>query len=179
MMVLCLACAVLVLVVLSAPGATLELMTLEEMVRQSTAIVRGRAGESRTVRSGALLYTVTRLEVLGQWKGTTVPYVEVSTPGGRLGRVSQRFGGVPRLQRGSSYVAMLWQGPSGRVHIIGLSQGLFKVRAGKDGQLVIGRNPSSDLMLSPVNGQPVQAAPLSMPLENFRDRVRALVGKER
>ena len=179
MMVLRLACAVLVLVVLSAPGATLELMTLEEMVRQSTAIVRGRAGESRTVRSGALLYTVTRLEILGQWKGTSVRYVEVSTPGGRLGRVSQRFGGVPRLQRGSSYVAMLWQGPSGRVHIIGLSQGLFKVRAGEDGQLVIGRNPSSDLMLSPVSGQPVQAAPLSMPLENFRERVRLLVGKER
>ena len=60
-----------------------------------------------------------------------------------------------------------------------MSQGLFKVRAGKDGQLVIGRNPSSGLMLSPVSGQPLQATPLSMPLENFRDRVRALVGKEK
>ena len=60
-----------------------------------------------------------------------------------------------------------------------MSQGLFKVRAGEDGQLMIGRNPSSGLMLSPVSGQPVQAAPLNMPLENFRDHVRALVGKER
>jgi len=174
-----LALLLLVLVVSCARAATLELMTLEEMVRQSTAIVRARAGESRTVRSGALLYTVTQLEVLEQWKGTAVSQLEVSAPGGRLGQLSQRFGGVPRLQPGSSYVAILWQGPSGRIHIIGLSQGLFKVRAKADGQLLLSRNPSSDLMLSPVSGQPVQAAPLAMPLEHFRDRVRSLVGKER
>ena len=65
-----LALVLLVLVVLPAQAATLELMTLEEMVQQSTAIVRARAGQSRTERSGALLYTVTQLEVLEQWKGT-------------------------------------------------------------------------------------------------------------
>ena len=168
-----------VLVVPLARAATLELMTLEEMVWQSTAIVRARAGDSRTVRSGALLYTLTQLEVLEQWKGTLALQLEVSAPGGRLGQLSQQFGGVPRLQPGSSYVVMLWQGPSGRVHIIGLSQGLFKVRAEENGQLVISRNPSSGLMLSPVSGQPVQAAPLAMPLEHFRDRIRSLVGKQR
>ena len=179
MMLSRLALLLLVLVVLPGKGATLELMTLEEMVRQSTAILRARAGDSRTVRSGALLYTVTQLEVLEQWKGTAARQLEVSAPGGRLGQLSQRFGGVPRLQPGSGYVVMLWQGPSGRVHIIGLSQGLFKVRAEKDGQLVISRNPSSDLMLSAVSGQPVQAARLAMPLKHFRDRIRSLVGKQR
>ena len=149
------------------------------MVEQSTAIVRARVRGSRTIRGGALLYTVTQLEVLEQWKGSAARHLEVSTPGGSLGGLSQRFGGVPRLQPGSSYVALLWQGPSGRVHIIGLSQGLFKVLAKEDGQLVIGRNPPSGLMLSPVSGQPVQAAPLAMPLEHFRRRVRSLVGKER
>jgi hypothetical protein len=174
-----LALLLLVLVVLPAQAATLELMTLEEMVQQSTAIVRVRAGPSRTERSGALLYTVTQLEVLEQWKGTAARQLEVSAPGGRLGQLSQQFGGVPRLRPGSSYVAILWQGPSGRVHIIGLSQGLFQVRAEGDGQLLISHNPASDLMLSPISGQPVKAAPLAMPLGNFRDRIRSLVGKER
>ena len=178
-MVLRLAFLLTVLVVTFARAATLELMTLEEMVRQSTAIVRVRAGESRTVRSGALLYTVTQLEVLEQWKGIAASQLEVSAPGGRLGQLSQRFGGVPRLQPGSSYVVMLWQGPSGRIHIIGLSQGLFKVRAEENGQLVIRRNPSSGLMLSPVSGQPVQAARVAMPLDHFRDRIRSLVWKQR
>ncbi len=178
-MLLRLAFLLLVLVVSFVPAATLELMTLEEMVRHSTAIVRVRAGDSRTVRSGALLYTVTQLEVLEQWKGTAVRQLEVSAPGGRLGQLSQQFGGVPRLQPGSSYVVMLWQGPSGRVYIIGLSQGLFKVRAEENGQLVISRNPSSELMLSPVSGQPVQAARLAMSLDHFRDRIRSLVGKQK
>ena len=178
-MVLRFAFLLTVLVVSFARAATLELMTLEEMVWQSTAIVRVRVGDSRTIRSGALLYTMTQLEVLEQWKGRAAGQLEVSAPGGRLGQLSQQFGGVPRLQPGSSYVALLWQGPSRRVHIMGLSQGLFKVRAEKDGQLVISRNPSSELMLSPVSGQPVQAAPLAMPLDHFRDRIRSLVGKQR
>ena len=177
MMLSRLALFLLVLVVLPAQGATLELMTLEEMVQQSTAIVQARAGASRTVRSGPLLYTVTELEVLEQWKGKAARQLEVSAPGGQIGQLSQQFGGVPRLQPGSTYVAILWQGPSGRLHIIGLSQGLFKVRAQRDGQLLISRNPSSDLMLSPVSGQPVQAAPLAMPLDQLRERILSFVGR--
>jgi hypothetical protein len=59
------------LAILTVPlnGATLEQMSLDDIIRESTAIVRGRAGDGRSVRSGALIFTVTRFEIAEQWKG--------------------------------------------------------------------------------------------------------------
>ena len=81
-------------------AATLERMSLEDLAGQSTSIIRGQAGETRVTRQGALLYTISRVEVLRQWKGDPVDSIEVALPGGQLGELRQRFGGVPQLRAG-------------------------------------------------------------------------------
>lgn len=155
------------------PAATLEKMSLPELIRESTAIVRGRALDQRTVRQGPLIYTLARFEVLEQWKGPQAPQVEIALPGGTMGNLSQRFGGVPQLESGREFVVFLWTGPSGRTQITGLSQGLFEVLRAPDGQVRVIRQPSADLMLAPGSGTPVRNSALDLPLVDLAAQIQS------
>ena len=154
-------------------GATLEQLSLGEMIEQSTAVVHARTAESRGVQEGRLIYTLTRLEVIDQWKGEPWNEVEVALPGGSVGGLSQRFGGVPRLEPGREFVFFLWKGPSGRIQITGFSQGLFDVTLAAAGELPVTRQPSGDLMLAPKTGVAVQDRAIEMPLRDLVARIQS------
>ncbi len=154
-------------------GATLEQLSLGEMIEQSTAVVYARTAESRSLQEGRLIYTLTRLEVIDQWKGEPLNEVEVALPGGSVGGLSQRFGGVPQLEPGRKFVFFLWKGPSGRIQITGLSQGLFDVTQAPTGELRVTRKPSGDLMLAPNTGVAVQDRAIEMPLRDLGARIQS------
>lgn len=162
---------------LAAPlaGATLEKLSLDEMVRKSTAIVRVRAEGSRTVQRGPLIYTLTRVAVIERWKGPEGSTLEVATPGGAFGGVRQEFSGAPALERGAEYVLFLWTGNSGVTHVIGLSQGVFELRRDAGGKLVVHRPASAATMLDPGTGQPVQDHALTLALSELRSRVERIM----
>ncbi len=168
----------LLLAAVAAPAATLQQMSLEDLAQQSTAIVWGRAGSQRVVRDGPLIYTLTRLEILEQWKGEPASEFEIALPGGRLGDLSQRFGGVPQLESGSEFLVFLWTGPSGRTQITGLSQGLFELLRQEGTPLRVVRKPSAELMLAPGSATPVENPAIDMPLADFIARIQsALAGR--
>jgi len=56
---------------------------------------------------------------------------------------------------GGEYVLFLWKGPSGLTHIVGLSQGLFKVSRDANGQVIATREASAGPMLDPATGHAV------------------------
>ncbi len=157
------------------PGATLEQMSLDDLVEKSTAIVRARAGDHRAVQDGALIYTHTAFEVVEQWKGEPLGRSEVALPGGRVGGLSQRFGGVPELEKGKEYVIFLWRGPSGRTQITGLSQGLFEVELTPNGEVLVRRKPNADLLLQPGSSVSVPNAGITMPLDHLAAQVRTIL----
>ena len=165
----------LVIGVAPAPGATLEQMSLDDLVEKSTAIVRARAGGHRAVQAGALIYTHTTIEVLEQWKGEPLGRSEVALPGGRVGGLSQRFGGVPELESGKEYVIFLWRGPSGRTQITGLSQGLFEVERTRNGEVLVRRKPNADLLLQPGSSVAAPSAGITMPLDHLAAKIRAIL----
>ena len=169
-----LATALLAILAVPSAAATLEQMSLDDIVRESTAIVRGRAAESHGVRSGALIFTVTRFEVAEQWKGQPSAQIDIWLPGGQVGSLSQTFGGVPRLPAGQDFVAFLWTGPSGRTQVIGLSQGLFSIEK-RGAEAVAIRKASADLMLQPDSFRPVQSAAIELPLGELKAQVEAAV----
>ena len=165
--------ALLVLGLFPLRSATLEHLGLDEMAKHSTLVVRGRAAESRTVRSGSLLYTVTRLVVSERWKGRAGAELEVWSPGGSRGNLQQRFAGVPQLRPGADYVVFLWRGPSGRLHVVGLSQGLLRLEQDSEGRLRGIQQLSGGLMLSASTGKPVVASPSELGLDELRAHVGA------
>jgi hypothetical protein len=154
-------------------AATLEQLSLDEMVQQSSAIVLAKAAQSRSIRAGALIYTLVEVEVLEQWKGDRVARREIALPGGQVGGFSQHFDGVPVLAPGQEFVAFLWTGPSGRTQLLGLSQGFFDVIRDSGGRIRIHRKPTADLMFAPGSTTPVPPDAIDMPLEALVAKIRS------
>jgi hypothetical protein len=158
------------------PGATLEKLTLDEMIGKSTSIVRGKVIASRSISRGPVIYTLSDVQILERWKGPERASVEVAIPGGSRAGYTQEFSGAPGLSGGSEYVLFLWTGKSGVNHVIGLSQGVFTVSADENGNAVVHRPASGEVMLNPKTGQPMRDNALTLGLGVLRDRVDQTLG---
>ena len=148
MRVLCLICA---LAAGTASATTLQMLSTDQMIRQSTAIVRAKVTGSSTIARGSAIYTVYRLSVEETLKGSGT-FDSVSVPGGALGGLRQMVSGAPSLAIGQDYVIFLWTSRSGLTQIIGLSQGLFSVTLDSSGDGVLTR-PGSSMKLSDLRSQ--------------------------
>jgi len=156
---------------LGLQGATLERLTLDEMIQKSTEIVRGRLLGSRAAHRGSVIYTYSKIQVLERWKGQPASQVEVAVPGGTLGGFRQTFSGVPELVAGKEYVLFLWTGRNGVTQVIGLSQGVLDVKQNAAGELFVGRTASTETMLDGKTGQVVRDEAVRMGLQELRQRV--------
>lgn len=161
---------------LSARAATLEQMSVEDLTHESTSIVRGSVGESRADQIGPLIYTFTTFRIAENLKGEATREVEIALPGGRIGDLSQRFGGVPRLEPGKEYLVFLWRGPSGLTQVTGLTQGLIEIRDATGSDRFAVREPSPDLVIAPGSGEAVKDGGLRMPVGELIARIRGLLG---
>lgn len=168
------------IVTVSAWGATLERLSLDDMASRSTAIVRARAISNSTSYVGSTIYTKTRFEVLERFKGPEDSQVEVMEPGGTVGQMRQTYSGVPRFTPGQEMVLFLWTGPSGRTQVIGLSQGVFEVsKTSSSAEAEVTRQPSGETMLAPGSGAPVEEETLKMPLRRLVGRIQRVIERER
>jgi hypothetical protein len=160
----------------SIRATTLEQLTLDDMIQQSTAIVRARVTGSHAGMRAGNIYTYFQLQVVENWKGQRV--TEVAVPGGVAGGIRQSVSGAPELKPGQEYVLFLWTSRSGLTQVIGLSQGLFKLSEESSqggGVAVAGRPAASELMLNR-SGLPVEDHAVSMPVQDLRARVLQALG---
>jgi hypothetical protein len=153
--------------------ATLERLSLADMVARSTAIVRGKVMSSYAAFSGPVIYAHYIVQISEQYKGASQASVEVVIPGGTANNLRQSFAGAPTLTTGSEYVLFLFTGRSGLTSITGLTQGLFTLAAGSGANPAITRSASRELMLDPLTGRPVKDETLSMQLSDLRSQIAA------
>ena len=106
-------------------SATLERLSLDDMIAKSTVIVRGKVTSAYAAASGPIIYTNYTVQVSERLKGQAGSSVEVSVPGGAANGLRQTFSGAPTLNAGEEFVFFLFTGRDGRTAIIGLTQGLF------------------------------------------------------
>jgi hypothetical protein len=172
-MLRCLPIAVLGILFLAcqAPATTLERLTVEEMTAKSHLIVRATVGGQTVEQRGSIVYTVYSLKVSETLKGEPSPTVQVSVPGGTIGRVRQSYAGTPTLQSGAEYVVFIWKGKTGILHIIGLSQGLFDLKVNAVGETVLTRGVL-DAELVDKNGKQVQSQSVVLTLDSLRRTAR-------
>jgi len=164
---------------LPVAGATLEKLSLDQMIEQSSAIARVRVTDSHAERRGALIYTFSAVEVLEQWKGAARSTIEVAVPGGATAGYRQDFSGAPSLKKGAEYVLFLWTSKSGINHVIGLSQGVFTLSVDEKGQVIVHRATTGEVMLDPQTGEPVQDNALTFGISDLRDHVQRTLNKAR
>jgi len=148
-------------------GATLEQLSLADMISKSTAIVHGQVTGSSAAYRGSVIYTHYRVNVLEQWKGATQSAADVLVPGGVAKGIRQTYPGAPQLNVGQEYVLFLWTSSKGETYTIGFTQGVFSLPASVSGQVMAVQAPTTETMLDPVTGRVVNSQPISMPFSRL------------
>ncbi len=165
--------AATLLLPLLLPAATLEKLSLDEMAQKSTAIVRGRVLSSYGAQRGSIIYTHYRVQVSETWKGAAAADLDVVVPGGAVPGLRQTFSGAPVLASNAEYVLFLWTGASGLTRVIGLTQGMFSVTKGANGEPVAFRPAATEAMIDPATGRLVRDEGLALRVGELRQRVAA------
>jgi hypothetical protein len=155
-----------------ATATTLEKLSVEQMAQQSTEIVRGRMVSAAAEQRNGVIYTRTRFQVLERWKGQPATTVEVSIPGGTLGKLHQTIAGSPAMEPGAEYMLFLWTGKSGVTQVIGLAQGVFDLKLDSKGQAQAARAATTATMLNAA-GEPTPDTPVRMTLSQLERAIRA------
>ena len=165
--------------VLRLPSATLERLSLDDMITRSTTIVRGNVTASWAAFTGSVIYTHYQIQVSEQLKGTPRNSVEVMVPGGTAKGLSQSFSGSPVLKQGDEFVFFLWTSKGGITWITGLTQGLFSLApADAATDRMATRAASSELMLDHDTSRPVKDTALTMSLSDLRSRIAATLAAQ-
>jgi hypothetical protein len=157
-------------------SATLERLTLDDMISKSSAIVRGKVADSWTAFTGSIIYTHYRIQASETYKGTGQNVLEIVVMGGTVNGVHQNFSGSPALNKGDEFVFFLWTSRAGLTQIMGLTQGLFALAASDSStpatdpasDPMATRAPTRELMLDPATARPVKDAALSMHVSELR-----------
>jgi hypothetical protein len=152
-------------------GATLERLTLDDMIAKSTAIVRGKVASSFAAASGPVIYTHYTVQVTERFKGPAAGSVDVVVPGGAANGLRQTFSGAPTLNPGDEFVFFLFTGRDGQTTIMGLTQGLFALPGDGTSDPVSTRSASRELMLDRQTGRPVKDDTVVMRLSELRTRI--------
>lgn len=156
-------------------GATLEQLSLDDMIQKSTAIVRGTVTVSRVDGSGPIIYTHYTIRVTENFKGNSQGGVDVAVPGGTANNVRQTFAGTPQFKIGDDYVFFLWTGRSGLTQIIGLTQGLFALAQGSADNPTATRAASREVMLEKGTGHEVKDQTIVMTLADLRTHIATVL----
>ena len=159
----------------AASATTLQKLSMDDMIRQSTGIVRAKVTGSRSAFRGPDIYTYYDLQIVESLKSSGVQTLEIAVPGGVDRGLRQTVAGAPQLTPGAEYVMFLWTSRSGLTQMIGLSQGLFLALQNAAGQVVLVRPAITDLILDKA-GRVVSDSGVTIGLTDLKTRIHQLLG---
>jgi hypothetical protein len=155
-------------------ATTLERLSMDQMIAQSTYIVRARVQGGAGVLSNRTIYTKYSLQVTEQLKGSSAQTLQVLVPGGSANGLSQSVAGSPKLIPNSEMVLFLWQSPKGLIHVIGMQQGAFDIQKDATGTQFITRNAISEAtILDKTTLIPQSDTGFRMSLSELRSKIGA------
>jgi hypothetical protein len=157
-------------------SATLQQLSMNDLIIKSTAIVHGKVASSSPAFSGKLIYTHYTIQVSERFKGGNQTSIDVVVPGGTVGNLRQSFSGTPTFNLGDDYVFFLWTSRAGLTQVLGLTQGLFAVAQDGSADPTTTRTASHEPMLSATSGQQVKDQTLAMKMSQLRALIAATLG---
>src|SRR5258708_347085 len=151
---------------------------LGELSRDALAIARGRVAalDAQWTEDHGTIETIVTLEVESYLKGSLGSTLRFRVPGGELGRFRSVVVGAPAFAVDQRVVVFLGaQGPS-VPHLLGMSQGVFRVARAPDNSGWLVTSPV--LLPGAVTARVVRGDPSrrALALGDFEQTVRALAG---
>jgi hypothetical protein len=166
--------ALLALAIPRAGATVLVPADLAELVAGARTIVHGRvvSTETQWLEERRGIETIVTLEVEDALKGGASGSVAFRVPGGEMGRYRSVVPGAPVFTAGEDVIVFLaGDGPS-IPHVLGFSQGVYRVRQGAGGRVVRPGVPGPASESTPMRRGTTRSA---APLGSFETEVRALV----
>lgn len=157
------------------PGSTLRQLSLDDMILQSTMIVRGTVQPANILYHGSTIFSHYTIQVTETYKSpassqAVATQIDFGVPGGSFNGAIQRVAGAPILSGGQDYVLFLWTSKSGLTQVIGLSQGLFSVISTAGAVPMVVRAAAAERTVDS-SGQPVTTNDISLPLSALKTEI--------
>lgn len=169
-----LACCCLLAVSVSA--TVLVPAGLTELAADANVIARGQviAVDGRWVDGRRGIETVVTLQAEAFLKGRLSSVIQFRIPGGTLGRYRNIVMGAPQFSVGQRVVVFLGASGPELPHILGLSQGLYRIDVSMPGEPVVSPAPVMPGVAGPIARGVAARRPA--PLIEFEREVKSLVG---
>lgn len=163
--------------ILAAPAGatTLARMSLRSLTQASKAIVRARCLGSSSEWEAGEIWTVTRFQALETFKGAPPAQFTVRLIGGEVNGIESIVSEVPRFQPGEEVVLFLQPSHAGSYSVTAWSEGTFRVRRGRAGRAFVTQESAGEAVYDQATRQFRTEGIRKMPLEQFRQRLRALL----
>lgn len=165
---------------LPATATSLVQMSLQQLTQASSNVIQGRVVSQMSQWNAAHteIVTLTTLAVDSNQKGNTPATIVVEQLGGTVGHYHVNVPGAVHFFRRSRYVLFLEHAASApaQYHVVGMIEGAFRVyRDSRTGQERV-INPMGRYS-SAKNAGHASAAPLTMPLSEFQQKVSREMAK--
>ena len=164
-------------------AASVPQMELEQLVENSPRIVHGRALRTWSAWDAGhhAIWTHAEVEVLRDLRGGAGATIVISELGGEADGLQMHAPGAPRLQAGEEVVLFAYPAATGLWRMRGWSQGRYLVERDRSGRAFVRRDDAGLTLLPPKAPAPAAqttAASPPQPLDQFLDRVEALLRQE-
>jgi len=152
-------------------AATLQQLSLDDLVQKSTAIVRAKVVNSYADFRGKEIFTHWKLQIVEQLKGTGT--VEVMGPGGNAHGYHESVVGAPQLIAGKEYLLFLWTSKSGATYFTGWGQGVFELSKNSAGNLIATRAVLGENVVDAGTGRTLKDEELQKTYADLKGRIGA------
>jgi len=115
------------LIATASAATTLSRLSFDELVHHSSVVARLRCVRVDVLTERGEIWTDTLFQVMRQDKGFTSSPIVVRMPGGKMQNLTSHVEGVPQFRPGEEVYLFLVLQPGKQFHILGWSQGTFRI----------------------------------------------------
>lgn len=162
-----------------AQATTLVRMDLDQLTATASTIARVRCLGNDVRVEGGEIWTFTRFEVQETLKGAAPREITVRLLGGRFGGFVSTVDGVPRFRGGEEAFLFLEPTRAGDLSVTSWVQGTFRIERDYLKQELVTQDTSGLAVFDPATRQFRPGGIRRLPVEEFRQRVRAAVESQR
>ena len=159
-----------------ALGSSLASMTIEQMARASSLIVRAQCVENSATMDSGEIWTFTKFRVLETWRGSAGSEITVRLLGGTFGNLTSTVSGVPRFRPGEDVVLFLQRMPDGNYSVVSWMQGTFRIRSNTRGtEAIVSQDTAAFPTFNPANHRYEVHGIRGVPVAAFRIQVASAI----
>ena len=156
----------------AAAATTLARMSVADMTRASSLVLRARCLTNSTRWASGEIWTFTSFAPLDVWKGSARAPITVRLLGGRAGNITSHVSGIPRFRAGEDVVLFLQQAPNGNYSVVSWAQGTFRIgHARGAGSEIVTQDTAALDTFDPVTREFKPSGIRSLPLDTLRTQV--------